>query len=176
MAYSKPLGYRTYIGVGASMYRPFNRFISGGIAYGPGAPSAQIANFAMSAVPANGSAVTVPDGPLNQPGTPLKTFTFTYSGSPGTGIIPLVAGGGTIAQAIVAMQTALEAQLVNWTVVTPATPSSGLIRLTSRLPGVTVGPGLGGSGPTNLTITTTQSVFASVLPGRAGSLSAVVSG
>lgn len=175
MAYPKPPGYRTLAGTGAAgpkpeRYRPWNNFNSAS-SYAPGAPSALTLNMTFSAAPANGSQITVPDGPPNAPSTPVRTFTFTYSGSPGTGIIPLVAGGGTAAQAATAASVALAAQLTNWTV---SNPASTVLKLVAKNRGVNSSPGLVGS--TNITIATVLATFGVVIPARFGKNYAWLSG
>ncbi len=159
--YSKPIGYNT-MGLTSqrNVYKPFNGFASGSGAYAPGNYSAQTNTLAFTGTPANGSQITVPDGPVNQPSTPnLKTFTFTWAGSPGAGIIPLVAGGGTAAQAATAASVALAAQLTNWSV---ALTAATVVRLTSLQPSVNVSSGLVGA--TNITLTTVLSAIRAVLP------------
>jgi hypothetical protein len=162
--YAKPAGYK-YAGLinGATRYRPFNNFLSGNMRYAPNRPTRMSLDFNFTGTPANGSQITVPDGPPNQPGGPnLKTFTFTYGASPGAGIIPLVGGGGTAAQAATAATAALAAQLTNWIT---SNPSAGHMTITANQRGVNSGPGLVGS--TNITISTLVAVaFRQVLPGR----------
>ncbi len=116
MAYAKPTGYK-YSGLtaGATRYKPNNGFLSGNMNYAPGAPTAKRSVFAFSAAPGNASTLTVQDGAPNNPASPARVFTFTWAGAPGTGVIPLVAGGGTATQAAAAAAVALNAQLTGWT-------------------------------------------------------------
>ena len=169
MGYPKPTGYR-YAGLttGSRKYLPFNNFASGNMAYAPGSPSAKSVSFTFSAAPANGSSLTIFNGVTN------VAFTYTYSGSPGAGVIPLVAGGGTAAQAATATQVALAAQLTNWTV---TNPSAGQVQLVYKIRGIDgffsstgtlnlAAPGFIIAGPT----------FPSVLPARFGKNYAFLSG
>lgn len=173
MAYAKPSGYATYLyDLTNRVYRAFNGYVSGSGYYAPTRFSFQTVTFTFGGAPANLSQITVPDGPNNQPSTPnLKTFTFTWAGSPGAGIIPLVGGGGTAAQAATASMTALNAQLTNWVA---TNPSSGVMVLTSRLRGMNVGPGLVGA--TGITLTTVLAGLTKALPGAAGKVKAWLSG
>jgi hypothetical protein len=97
----------------------------GGAPYTPGSADSQRITITFSAAPANGSSIIIPDGSVT------RTFLFTYSGSPGVGVIPLVAGGGTATQTAVAAQAALDAQLTSWDVTTNG--GTALI-LVSRIP------------------------------------------
>ena len=109
--YSAPTGYSNAIAPlinGAPKYIANNGFVQA--PYAPSASGYQVATITFSAAPADGSTLIVPDGLGGS-----KTFTFTYGGAPGAGIIPLVAGGGTSAQAATATATALAAQLTTWT-------------------------------------------------------------
>lgn len=119
----------------AAVYKPFNGYmLSGAQSYAPWAPSrGTILNLTFSAPPADGEQLMVLDGPPNAPGTPTDAFTYVYGGSPGVGIIPLVSGGGTAAQAATATQVALAAQLNNWIV---TNPSSGVVTLQSKYKGL----------------------------------------
>jgi hypothetical protein len=156
--YAKPSGYRSLsqpIG-----YKVFNNYISGDQYYSPSAPSKYSISYNFVGAPANGSQIQVQDGPT------LKTFTYTYSGSPGAGIIPLVAGGGTAAQAATAAQVAMAAQLTYWTV---TNPSSAALTMVNNLRGQNVAPvrvgttnmsPVGGASPT----------WSAVLPARVGQM------
>lgn len=171
--YSKPAGYATsFLDLTNRVYRAFNGYVSGSAEYAPSRFSYQTVTFTFGAAPATLSQITVPDGPNNQPSTPnLKTFTFTWAGSPGAGIIPLVAGGGTAAQAATAAMTTLNAQLTNWVA---TNPSAGVMVLTSRLRGMNVGPGLVGA--TNITLTTLLAGLTKALPAAAGKVRGWLSG
>lgn len=158
--YSKPPGYSTLFLINGNKgrtYKPWNGYVSGDNSYSPGRYSLSTTSMTFSAAPANNSQLTVQDGSV------LKTFTFTYSGSPGPGIIPLVAGGGTAAQAANATQVALAAQLTYWTASISA-PTVAVI--TSTVRGPVTGPGSVGS--TNITFTTIVSTLGIPVPGRVG--------
>jgi len=166
MRYSKPIGYNTecFNSLSSKAYKPFNGYMSGSENYAPGQYSPQVATLTFGAsAPADTSSITVPDGPANDPGTPTDSFVFTWGGAPGAGIIPLVGGGGTAAQAATATQVALSAQLSQWIVELTA-PT--VVRLTSRQPGVNIGPGLVGA--TGITITTVLAALRALLPARFG--------
>jgi len=144
-----------------------NGYVSGSQNYGAGAPSAERITLTFASAPANGSSLAVPDG-INGSGTPTRTFTFTYGGSPGSGIIPLVSGGGTAAQAATATQVALAAQLTNWTV---TNPSSGVVVMVRNQKGFNTTAAQRTAflvGTTNITLGDTQSSFGLVVPGRFG--------
>lgn len=107
--YKLPAGYRRL--VQPAGYKVYNNFQSGSRFYAPGAPVGTFsASYNFTAAPANGSQLILPVGPIGNPYGTLLTLTFTYSGSPGPGIIPLVAGGGTAAQAASAAALAINAQ------------------------------------------------------------------
>lgn len=153
--YAMPAGYRRI--AAPAGYKIFNNFRSGSKWYAPGAPTgffSEIFNFVGA--PANGSQIIVPDGPIGNPNGTLRTFTFTWAGSPGAGIIPLVAGGGTAAQAATAAQVAMSAQLSHWDV---DNPSSAVLTLLQNQQGV--------STPTTRVGTTNMSLVngTSVSPG-----------
>lgn len=164
MAYAKPTGYK-YSGLtaGASRYKPNNGFISGNQNYAPGAPNKAVKVYNFVGTPANASTFAVQDGPPNSPGSPTKTFTFTWAGSAGPGIIPLVAGGGTAAQAAVAAAAALSGQLTNWTVIVNGTALS----LTQKQKGINPTT-TAGAGSNMSLVSGTASAPTTVLPGRAG--------
>jgi hypothetical protein len=172
MAYAKPTGYK-YSGLtaGASRYKPNNGFISGNQNYAPGAPNKKSITYNFVGAPANASTFTVQDGPPNSPGSPTRVFTFTWGGSAGTGVIPLVAGGGTAAQAAVAAQAALSGQLTTWTV----TVNGTAISLVQKQKGIN--PTTTPSGTSNMNaVTGVTSAPTTVLPGRAGRTGATLQG
>lgn len=163
MTYAKPAGYKTYgaIGIGGfagRCYKLWNGFITSS-KYSPSPYSAQVADLTFSAAPANLSQILIQDGPT------LKTFTYTWAGSPGSGIIPLVAGGGTAAQAATASDVALSAQLTYWSadVLVP-----GVLRLTSLLPGVNTAPTF--VGVTNIDMVRVLAGLGAKVPGRVGQI------
>lgn len=158
--YTKPPGYRTYIARGASRYRPFNGYIGPSIAR---YASNQSATLTFSAAPTNSSTMTVDDGPPQSSNNPARVFTFTYAGSPGAGVIPLVAGGGTAAQAATAAQVALSAQLTNWVV---SNPSAGVLVLERQQPGVSAV--VSRTDSTNIALSFSTAVSLTVHPGRFG--------
>lgn len=172
MAYPKPAGYK-YSGLtaGASKYKPNNGSLSGNSRYAPGAPTAQRRVYNFTAAPGDLSTLTVGDGPANDPDSPASVFTFTWNGAPGAGVIPLVAGGGTAAQAAVAATNVLNAQLDNWTVEV----SVDTISMTRKDVGVnsTVTPQVAAN--MNLVNSVTAAPTA-VLPGRVGNLSCTLAG
>lgn len=163
--YPKPSGYATSrLVAGSQSYKPFNNYLSGSMRYAPNRPQRQSLSLTFNAAPANGSQLVIQDGPPNSPGSSTKTFTFTYSGSPGAGIIPLVAGGGTAAQAATATQVALAAQLSTWDVTNPA---AGQVIMTQRQRGVT--DTVTTVGTTNITfVVLANAVFRRVLPALVG--------
>ncbi len=152
---------------GASRYKRFNNAVSGSMAYGAGAPTRERLVLTFSAAPANGSGLSIPNGPPNNPNSPAVVFTFTWAGSPGAGVIPLVGGGGTAAQAATAAQVAIAAQVSNWVA---TNPSSGELDLVSVYPGLIVPATVisGGMliGSTNITIAATPPTFGQLVPGR----------
>ena len=167
--YSKP--YRNWLSAGAKGYKPFNGFIGGDVAYGPRVVSLASLQFNFVGVPANGSSVQIPDGPPNSPGTPTLNFVYTYSGAPGPGIIPLVAGGGTAAQAAAATQLAMAAQLTKWTV---TNPSAIIVLLVQKQPGISPSPIF--TGATNISVVASLSAIGNVLPGRSGKIYSIMPG
>jgi hypothetical protein len=163
---AKPPGYRNpFNGI---YNKPYNKAILGNQAYAPGAPIGLDVTFTFTAAPANLSTITIPDdNSAFNPGAP-RLYTFTYSGAPGTGVIPLVAGGGTAAQAAAAAAQALgvfaASKLLYWTVSNPTATS---LRLVSQLKGKLINIVLGGV--TNMTtVVNQQAGFAPILPGRFG--------
>lgn len=167
--YLKPAGYKTYIARGASRYKPFNGYVSGGDSYGPRQVTAATDTIAFSAAPTNLATLTIPDGATNN--AAVKSFVFTYSGSPGALVIPLVAGGGTAAQAATATQVALAAQLTNW-VVTLASATSVL--LTSKQAGIN--PIIVTSDVVHISIAPSASSIGNVHPGKAGNVYCTLNG
>lgn len=120
--YPKPLGYNTLAfvnGLHGRSYVPNNGFVSGSMAYAAGAPGSQVITITFLAVPDDTTQWEVPDGPGNNPGNFIAPFQYDYAGAPGTGIIPLLAGGGTITACTAATAAVLNAQLNNWTVTNP---------------------------------------------------------
>lgn len=160
--YAKPAGYATISLTGVSRYRPFNNFLSGNVRYAPNRPTRLSVNLAFGATPANGSQIVMPIG---SPANPTNlTLTFTYNGSPGPGIIPLVSGGGTAAQAATAAALAIAQQAPNWTANNNA---SANVILTANVRGVNLSPSLVGS--TNITLSTLVAVtFRQVIPAILG--------
>ncbi len=164
-AYAKPAGYNAgRLISGSQRYKPFNMglaangqgLIQGNTSYSPAVPSMRVP-YSFSAAPANNATITIPDGPTN------RVFTFTYAGSPGAGVIPLVAGGGTAAQAATASQVAMAAQLRNWVV---TNPSSAVLVLVSRNG---YNPGISNFvTPANITLGAWTSLLGNVLPARFG--------
>lgn len=154
---------------GASRYKPYNGALSGSQGYAPWAFGAQVLTLTFSAAPADTSQLIIPEGPPNNPGTPSLMFTYTYGGSPGSGVIPLVSGGGTAAQAATATVTALLAQpITKWT---PTNPSAGVVQLRAKQRGVNLTAAQIAamlSGTTHITITQTPASQALVVPGSAG--------
>lgn len=175
VAYLKPPGYKTvfdgyglYTSSPTAMYKPFNNFVSGSMKYSPqGLPGYLSYTLNFSAAPADGSQLIL----ANSPGESPVTFTFTYNGAPGAGVIPLVAGGGTAAQAATATQVALAAQLLKWVA---TNPSAGLVGLTYSARGIYLP--LTTVGVVNFTTITTLPSFGAVLPARFGKNYAVMSG
>lgn len=169
-AYARPAGYKyDSLIAGAIRYKPNNGFVNsnGMSGYTPGGFTPQRVNGAVSAAPADGSQIQVQDA------VGVKTFTYVWNGAPGAGIIPLVAGGGTAAQAATAASVALAAQLVGWTV---TNPSAGNFLLTSKTPGTKYTTFGNVSGVTNTVFTRTDSVQRAVLPGGNGKVRAFLSG
>jgi len=126
--YSKPAGYRTI--AQPAGYKIFNNFTSGSKWYAPGAPTGFFStSYNFVGAPANGSQIIVPDGPLGSPNSVLTTLTFTWGGSPGPGVIPLVAGGGTAAQAAAATALAFEDLITHWLAENPSGSSLTLTQM-----------------------------------------------
>lgn len=164
--YARPLGYKVArLIAGASKYLPFNGFVSGGMNYAPNVVTAKIVNLTFSAAPTDGSTLTIQDGPPTNPGAPNRVFAFTYGGSPGAGIIPLVSGGGTAAQAAAATQLALAAQLTNWTVTIPV-GAPLVVLLVAKNRGFN--PTVVNSDVTHIAKGESGSTQNPVIPGRAG--------
>lgn len=164
MAYPKPRGYK-YAGLinGAAGYKPNNNFLSGNMNYAPGAPTLKSITYNFVGAPANNSTLTVQDGPPNSPGAPTKTFTFTWAGAPGVGVIPLVAGGGTAAQAAVAAAAVLSGQLTKWT----TTVAGTAITMTQLQKGVNATTTPSSSPNSNMSaVTGSSAAFTPTLPGR----------
>lgn len=156
--YSKPPGYRTI--AAPSRYKPFNGFIGPSIAR---YASSQSSTLTFSAAPTDTSTITVNDGPPQASSTPTTVFTFAYAGAPGAGVIPLVAGGGTAAQAATAAQVALAAQLTNWRV---TNPSAGVLVLERKQPGVAAV--VSRSDAAHIAIAFSAAVSLALLPGKFG--------
>lgn len=165
MRYSKPVGYRTPSVIGTKRYyKLYNDYVSGSMSYSPAAKTPQIVDLTFNAAPANGSQLTFPAGPTNSPTTPTATLTFQYGGSPGSGIVVLPAGGGTTAQGATALAAIINAQIsLSWTAVVLV---PGVVRATSRVPGVNVSPA--SIGVTNITMVRTLSSMTATLPGKSG--------
>jgi hypothetical protein len=173
MVYPKPIGYK-YSGLtkGSQSYKRFNNAAAQATPYLPGAPSAFSSTFNFTGVPANNSTIVIQDiGATNQPFN--RTFTFTYAGSPGAGIIPLVAGGGTIAQATVAAALALNAQLNNWVVT--SSPTSLTFRSKQIGISLTITPSSAPNANMSL-VNGVAPTFNLVLPARFGKNHAFLSG
>ena len=163
--YAKPIGYNTLsFAYASSIYRPFNDYPSGmNQAYSPAVGRSRRLTLTFSAAPDDLSGFSVPDGAPSDPNSPLTSFVFTYGGAPGAGIIPLVGGCGTAAQAATATQVALAAQLGNWDV---TNPSAGVVLMVYQFPGLN--PALTILGDPNFSISTLSGNFGATLPGRFG--------
>jgi hypothetical protein len=174
-AYPNP-GYKNYVagGIagqlqnGASAYKPNNYFKSGGMAYGPGEAGHLEIVLTFGGVPVDLSNLEIKDGLPQDPATPTTTFTYTYGGAPGAGIIPLVGGGGTAAQAAAATQLALSAQLDNWDVtIDPGTPL--VVLLTYKHLGANIETPIEENGDTNIVFANLGvQTFGQLFPGRVG--------
>lgn len=160
----------------AFKYRPYNNFPSGSMAYVPGgASSPEVITITFDFIPDDLSVMTVPDGVGQAAGVPTTNFTYTYNGAPGAGIIPLVAGGGTAAQAATATQVALAAQLTNWAV---TNPSAGVVVMTrlqagfnltaAELAALTADLINTPNESSAVTVGVTESSFGLIIPGRFG--------
>ncbi len=172
---AKPTGYK-YAGLtnGAQGYKRFNNAGSQAIPYLPGPPKAFSATYQFTAAPADTATLQIQDvGPLTSNVLLTRTFTYHYAGSIGTGLIPLVAGGGTAAQAAAATKTALDSQLSNWII----TVVSDVITFTSKQTGVsyTITPGTSPASNMNL-LTGVAPTFGLILPARFGKGLALLSG
>ena len=175
MAYPKPAGYK-YAGLtnGTQGYKRFNNAASQAIPYLPGPPKALSKTYQFTAAPADTATLQIQDvGPLTSNVLITRTFTYHYAGAPGTGLIPLVAGGGTAAQAAAATKLALDAQLNNWVI----TVLSDVITFTSKQPGVnfTITPSTSPAAHMNL-LTGVSPTFGLILPARFGKSCAILSG
>ena len=151
-------------------YKPNNGYmLSGAQSYAPWAPlRGTILTLTFTAPPADTKVLTVLDGVPNSVGTPARAFTYAWNGAPGPGVIPLVAGGGTAAQAATATQVALAAQVTNWIV---TNPSAGVVKMQSRFKGLnlTVAQMVTMLGSiADLSIAQTPATPALVVPGRRG--------
>jgi len=165
MAYRKPAGYRVgNLITGAQRYKRYNNSLAGAIPYLPGAPSAKTETYNFTAAPADTSTLTLGG----------VVFTFTYGGAPGAGIIPLVGGGGTAAQAAAATKLAVETQLPNvWSV----TVATSFATFTARQIGINPAITPSVAPASNMAaITGTPSTFGNLLPARFGKSGAFVSG
>lgn len=169
MRYKLPPGYKRQ--AQPAGYKVFNNFNSGSKWYAPGAPTGFFSvTYNFVGTPANGSQLIVPDGPIGNPNAVLKTFTFTWAGSPGAGIIPLVAGGGTAAQAATAAATALNAQLTNWTA---TNGGSGVLTMDQEQQGISTP--ITRVGTTNMSPVTGTAVEAgAIVPGCFGKVKALL--
>jgi hypothetical protein len=164
VAYAKPIGYDTRMFAQASLiFRPWNGFVSGDRRLSPIISTFRTLTLTFSAAPDDLSEIDVPDGGAQEPGQADTNFVFTWGGAPGAGIIPLVGGGGTAAQAATATSVAFNTQLVNWTV---TNPSAGVVVMVSRWPGIN--PGITLTGVTNIGQTILAAVLGASLPGRFG--------
>jgi len=165
MAYRKPAGYQVgNLIVGAQRYKRYNNALQQAIPYLPGAPNAFTATYNFTAAPADTSTLTIGG----------VVFTFTWAGAPGAGIIPLVAGGGTAAQAAAATKLAVETQLPGiWTVTVATTFATFIARQIGINPVITpsVAPASNMAAITGL-----PSTFGNLLPARFGKVGAFVSG
>lgn len=174
--YRKPTGYNTLAfvnGLNGRSYKVNNGFANG--QSGPGAPSSLILTYTFLAVPDDGTQWEIPEGPGNNPGALITPLQYDYAGAPGTGIIPLVAGGGTVAQCVTATMNVMNAQLDQWIA---SSPSASVLVLTYKNAGINIDSALvadmaadllntGLEGPA----TSLSSVLAgptAVLPGRFG--------
>ncbi len=170
---AKPPGYK-YAGLtnGAKGYKRFNNAAAQATPYLPGTPKAFSATYQFTAAPADTSTLSIQDiGPSNTLIT--KLFTYHWAGSPGAGLIPLVGGGGTAAQAAAATKLALDAQLNNWII----SVLVDVITFTAKQVGVsyTITPSSSPAAHMNL-LTGVSPTFGLVLPARFGKNYALLSG
>lgn len=152
--YPKPAGYQTSaLAIGSQSYKPFNGYRQG---FGPVQITSEVFTLTFSAAPDDGSGFNID--------FPTIAFAYAYGGSPGAGVIPLVMGGGTAAQAATATQVALAAQIGDdWEV---TNPSSGVVVMSPRQKGrvVTFDIDL----DPNFTVETDLPTFSNVIPGKFG--------
>ncbi len=147
--YSLPGGYLNTVSqllANALGYKRNNGFQ--GPQYSPNAPGIQIVTLTFSAAPADNSTLIISDIDANGLLTTVN-FTYHWGGASGAGNIPLVAGGGTAAQAATATQVALAAQLSAraW-VVTNTTVNR--VTFTGLIPGYNVAIPFGGNQATGI--------------------------
>lgn len=155
--YVKPSGYRTI--TPPSAYKPFNGYLGGDKTWGPRLVTAQSLGLLFAGVPADLSVLTI-EG---------QAFTFKWNVPSSPGVIPLVAGGGTIAQAATSALTVLGDELVGWTVTQTA---SDILRATKN----EVGENASWlQVNTNITISNNLFVIGNVLPAKAGKCFGVLS-
>ena len=163
--YTKPVGYNTlFLAYASGIYRPYNDFVSGmSMAYSPAVGNERRLTLTFSAAPDDLSGLAVDDGSPANPGQLPTSLIYTWAGSPGAGIIPLVAGGGTAAQAATATQVAMAAQLDNWIV---TNPSAGVVVMVYQFDGLN--PEVDQLGDPNVGISLISGAFGATLPGRFG--------
>lgn len=163
--YKQPRGYDySPLIRGASRYKPFNGYVGGGVNYAPNPSTLEQLTLTFSAAPVDGSSIRVQVHPSIL--LPPEIWVFTYGGSPGDLIIPLVSGGGTAAQAATATATALNGDSTVTSTWTVTNPSAGLVVMTSKIVGFS--PTLTTFGTTHITIGTQAATQGVVLPGRFG--------
>jgi len=148
---------------GAIRYKAFSGSLNAAKSSSIGSPTKEVLTLTFSAAPENNSVINVPDSNAAEFNT-VTQFTYVYGGSPGAGVIPLVSGGGTAAQAATATQVALAAQLGGWDV---TNPSAGVVVLVNRLPGFNVFITSGSIHILNMTEKAALS-FGQQVPGRFG--------
>jgi len=158
--YKRPAGYAVArLIAGSSRYKPFNGYKGGDMNYAPDTNSAEIITLNFSAAPTDLSTISVPDA-----GHATQIFTFTYGGSPGIGVIPLVSGGGTAAQAATAAAAAF-AQLFSWVITNPV---AAQVVLVSKVRGIN--PVLAISDVVHISQGNSLASVGPVVPGRFGKL------
>lgn len=168
--YSLPPGYAVskYLNSAAnptSRYLPNNGFTSKS-PYAPNVGTAQRILLTFSGVPADASTIIVAD--IDGTGAIIaKTFTFTYGGSPGAGIIPLVGGGGTTIQATAATLLAFQQQLLSWV---ETSISNVSFWITRNIVGITSAAISGSQATISPSAVSGAAVALTVLPVRFGTL------